>query len=300
MISQTLPVAERAGWRREQKRRGRCRTWKSPGWFRKPTGYQPASTPGRCPGARLHDGHRPFPLSKTEINALPPPGGSAAVREPASPVVRAAEAGGGSRGPQKGDHDPGRPPANGLAAEPEDHALGRSRGGLTTKIHLAVETSFHVLSAVITTGQSANAPVFTKVMDRIRVPRPAGGRPRVRPSHLLADRAYSSRQIREYLRRRQIPHTIPEKRDQAGHRLRRGSAGGRPPGVNRDMYKRRHKVECRKRTTRVVRARRTRRLATSTTVRLDAQQVAASTRGAYRPAVLFRCSDAADGASSSG
>lgn len=60
---------------------------------------------------------------------------------------------------------------------------------------------------------------------------------------MLADRAYSSREIREYLRRRQIPHTIPEKRDQAGHRRRRSSAGGRPAGFDREMDKRRHKVE---------------------------------------------------------
>ncbi|MFE4800509.1 hypothetical protein ACFRFL_37240 [Streptomyces sp. NPDC056708] len=47
------------------------------------------------------------------------------------------------------------------------------------------------------------------------------------------------------------PHTapgtgrrrIPEKRDQAGHRRRRGSAGGRPPGFDRELYERRHKVE---------------------------------------------------------
>lgn len=43
--------------------------------------------------------------------------------------------------------------------------------------------------------------------------------------HVLADRAYFSRQIREYLRRRQIQHTIPEKRDQAGRRLRPGFGG---------------------------------------------------------------------------
>jgi transposase len=87
--------------------------------------------------------------------------------------------------------------------------------------------------------------VFTEVMDRIRVPGIGGGRPCARPVRVLADRAYSFRKIREYLRRRQIPHTIPEKRDQAGHRLRRGSAGGRPPGFDREMYKRRHEVECR-------------------------------------------------------
>ncbi|MGY3205420.1 hypothetical protein ACVW19_005935 [Streptomyces sp. TE5632] len=84
----------------------------------------------------------------------------------------------------------------------------RSRGGLTTKIHLAVDASFHVLVAVVTAGQRAGAPVFTEVMDRISVPRIGGGHPRTRPAHVLADRAYSSLRIRQYLRRRQIPHTI--------------------------------------------------------------------------------------------
>ncbi|MGI5484962.1 transposase [Streptomyces lavendofoliae] len=89
-----------------------------------------------------------------------------------------------------------------MASEPADHAIGRSRGGLTTTIHLAVDSSFHVLAAVVTAGQRGDAPLFTEVMNRIRVPRPGGGRPRTRPVHVLADRAYSSREIREYLRRR--------------------------------------------------------------------------------------------------
>lgn len=130
-------------------------------------------------------------------------------------------------------------------AEPDDHGLGRSPGGLPTKVHLTVDASFHVLAAVITAGQRGDAPVFEQVMDKIRIPRPSGGHPRTRPDHLLTDRAYSSRQIRAYLRRRQIPHTIPEKRGQAGHRLRRGPAGGHPPCFNRETCKRRHKVECR-------------------------------------------------------
>ncbi|MFB7897857.1 IS5 family transposase [Streptomyces xiamenensis] len=159
-----------------------------------------------------------------------------------STICRAHQHAAGAR---KRGLDPGRAREDGLAAEPADHAIGRSRGVLTTKIHLAVDSSFHVLAAVITAGQRGDAPVFTEVMDRIRVPLPGGGRPRVRPDHVLADRAYSSRQIREYLRHRQIQHTIPEKRDQAGHRLRRGSAGGRPPGFDREMYKRRNRVECR-------------------------------------------------------
>lgn len=62
------------------------------------------------------------------------------------------------------------------------------------------------------------------------------GRLRTRPVHVLADRAYSSREMREYLRRRQLPHTIPDKRGQAGRR-RRGSAATparlRPRGSRR-------------------------------------------------------------------
>lgn len=98
---------------------------------------------------------------------------------------------------------------------------------------------------MVTAGQRADAPVFTEIMDRVRVLRIGGGHPRTRPDHVLADRACSSRQIRAYLCRWQIPHAIPEKRDQARHRMRRGTAGGRPPGFNREMYKRRHKIRCR-------------------------------------------------------
>jgi transposase len=103
----------------------------------------------------------------------------------------------------------------------------------------------HVLAVILTAGQRADAPLFTAVLNSIRVPRIRAGRPRTRPAHVIADRAYSSRENRSYLRRRQIPHTIPETRDQAGHRLRRGMAGGRPPGFDRERYKRRHKIECR-------------------------------------------------------
>jgi len=55
-------------------------------------------------------------------------------------------------------------------------------------------------------------------MERIRVHRPGGGHPRVRPDHLGGDEAYSSRRNRRYLRRRQIKHTIPEPRHQRAHR----------------------------------------------------------------------------------
>ncbi|MFF5028064.1 IS5 family transposase [Streptomyces collinus] len=124
-----------------------------------------------------------------------------------------------------------------------DEGLGRSRGGLTCKIHLASEGGRRPLAFLVTPGQWGDAPQFIPVMERIRVARLEGGRPRTRPDHLGGDKAYSSRRNRRYLRRRQIKHTIPEPRDQRANRRRRGSKGGRPAGFDKTMYKRRNEVE---------------------------------------------------------
>ncbi|WP_424864378.1 IS5 family transposase [Streptomyces sp. SAI-163] len=123
-----------------------------------------------------------------------------------------------------------------------DHAIGRSRGGLTTRIHLAADGRCRPLAFHLTAGQVGDAPAFTEVMARLRVPRPRG-RPRTRPDLVLADKAYSSRAIRDHLRRRGIQAVIPVPADQRGHRLRRGSRGGRPPAFDRETYKQRNTVE---------------------------------------------------------
>ncbi len=60
---------------------------------------------------------------------------------------------------------------------------------------------------------------------------------------VLADKAYSSRAIREHLSKRGIRAVIPVAADQRGHRLRRGSLGGRPPAFDREAYKQRNTVE---------------------------------------------------------
>ncbi|MEU8735625.1 transposase [Streptomyces tendae] len=60
---------------------------------------------------------------------------------------------------------------------------------------------------------------------------------------VLADRAYSSRAIREHLRKRGIRAVFPVPADQRGHRLRRGSRGGRAPAFDRETYKQRNTVE---------------------------------------------------------
>jgi transposase len=124
-----------------------------------------------------------------------------------------------------------------------DEGLGRSRGGLTCKIHLAGEGGCRPLSFVITPGQWGDAPQLIPVMEGIRVARLGCGHPRTRPDHLGGDKAYSSRRNRRYLRRRHIKHTIPEPRDQRANRKRRGSKGGRPAGFDNTIYKRRSEVE---------------------------------------------------------
>lgn len=136
------------------------------------------------------------------------------------------------------------PPGGVGDPEPVDHALGRSRGGWSTKLHLAVEQGQKPLSLVVTAGQRGDSPQFQVVLGRIRVARVGVGRPRTTPDRVLADKAYGSRANRAYLRCRGIRCTIPEKTDQTRHRKNKGQAGGRPPVFDPDAYKQRHAVEC--------------------------------------------------------
>jgi transposase len=96
---------------------------------------------------------------------------------------------------------------------------------------------------LLTGGNVHDTTMFAQLTDGLRVARSGPGRPRTRPDYLLADKGYSSRANRTLLRTRGIAHTIPEKTDQAAHRRRRGSAGGRPPGFDRDRYARRNSIE---------------------------------------------------------
>ncbi|MFI6575196.1 IS5 family transposase [Nocardiopsis sp. NPDC050513] len=146
-------------------------------------------------------------------------------------------AGARKRGTQTGTNrkDPGRSQAH--------QALGRSRGGLTTKVHLAVDGRGLPLSIVLTPGNVNDATAFADVLDGVRTPRVGTGRPRTTPDRVLGDKAYSSRAIRHLLRRRGIAATIPERRDQVANRRRRGRFGGRPPAFDREIYRDRNVVE---------------------------------------------------------
>jgi transposase len=127
--------------------------------------------------------------------------------------------------------------------EPAGHGVGRSRGGLTTKIHAAVDTRGRPLALVITGGQRNDGAMLAEVLADIRVPRPGRGRPRSRPDAVLADRAYTSGVNRRMLAGRGITAVIPQKSIEIAAREHKGSAGGRPPGFNAETYKHRNVVE---------------------------------------------------------
>ncbi len=124
--------------------------------------------------------------------------------------------------------------------EPDDHAIGRSRGGLNTKVHALTDGRLRLLALTLTGGNAHDSPLL---LEKLSIDRVGPGHPRTRPDHLLGDKAYSSTAHRAMLRRRGIPHTIPERDDEKASRARRGSRGGRPPTFDAELYKQRNVVE---------------------------------------------------------
>lgn len=96
---------------------------------------------------------------------------------------------------------------------------------------------------MVTGGQRNDGAMLEQVLADIAVPRLGAGRPRTRPDTVVADRAYSSGVNRRALARRGITTAIPQKKDEIAARQRRGSAGGRPPGLDTETYKGRNVVE---------------------------------------------------------
>ena len=80
----------------------------------------------------------------------------------------------------------------------EDEALGRSRGGFTSKIHVKAEGHGRLLTFVVTTGQRREAAVFEPLLDAGAVRSAGRGRPKLRPGSVVADKGYSNNRVRDY------------------------------------------------------------------------------------------------------
>lgn len=118
--------------------------------------------------------------------------------------------------------------------EPGDHALGRSRGGFGTKVHLVTDGTGLPLAVEVSPGQAHESKYVEPVLNAVRIGR------RQRPCAVAGDKGYSYPGVRAWLRRHHIQPVIPERDDQ---RERRRHRPGRKPGFDRECYRRRNVVE---------------------------------------------------------
>jgi putative transposase len=114
---------------------------------------------------------------------------------------------------------------------------------LSTKVHLLVDNRGRPLVVVVSPGQAGDNPALIPMLEQLRVARRGQGRPRTTPELVRADKAYSARATRAYLRRRGIKAVIPEPADQSMNRRRRGSRGGRPVTYDEIDYRGRNVIE---------------------------------------------------------
>ncbi len=126
-------------------------------------------------------------------------------------VIRAARCAGGARHQTRHRPRPGGTRTT-QVNEPEDHALGYSRGGFGTKIHLLCDGRGTLLGIYATPGQSHESRAFEATMShayRAHV----RGRHRW-PKNLAGDKGYSYPRIWRWLKRRRIGRVIPTRSNQ--------------------------------------------------------------------------------------
>ncbi|WAH59978.1 IS5 family transposase [Pseudomonas silvicola] len=140
-----------------------------------------------------------------------------------STAVRAtrASSGAGKRGPD----------------EPADHALGRSRGGLTTKIHMLCDANGTPLRFLLSGGQASDISHAQPLLDEVSIPSRQLGRPRKRCKWLLADKGYDAEALRRYCDQYRMQPVIPLRS------MKRKPKPGLPRLFDRPKYRQRNIIE---------------------------------------------------------
>jgi transposase len=98
-------------------------------------------------------------------------------------------------------------------AEPADHALGRSRGGWGSKLHLVTDGHGLPLAVVVSPGQAQESRYLEPALNAVRIPA-RRGRPRQRPDRVAGDKAYSYPHLRHWLEQHHIRAVIPTRSNQ--------------------------------------------------------------------------------------
>ncbi len=106
----------------------------------------------------------------------------------------------------------------------EGQALGRSRGGFTTKIHAKSDASGDIIAFDLTGGEASDARHFDILLD-------IG--PDIQPRAVICDKAYASKANREAARARGIAPVIPHKANERD----------KPAFFAKTLYKARSRIE---------------------------------------------------------
>ena len=104
-----------------------------------------------------------------------------------------------------------------------DKAVGRTRGGLNTKLHTIVDGLGNLVEFLLSAGNDHDSIHAIEVLERIEI---SG-------SSVLADRAYGAEKIRLYISEHGASYVIPPQ-----------SNISQPWPVDWWLYKERHLVEC--------------------------------------------------------
>jgi transposase len=114
--------------------------------------------------------------------------------------------------------------AAGAKGGQQDQALGRSRGGFSTKIHLKVDLDGLPLAFHLTEGQASDSPQFEVLLDL---------GPDITPRAAVGDKGHDSKANRSAARERSICPVIPFK----------SSAQNRPAFFPKALYRARARIE---------------------------------------------------------
>ena len=103
----------------------------------------------------------------------------------------------------------------------QNQALGRSRGGFSSKIHVLVDALGNPLDFILTPGQAADITQATTLLaDR-------------QATFVIADKGYDADPFLQWLREKEMAPVIPPRANRTSHRA-----------YDRHLYRERHLIEC--------------------------------------------------------
>ena len=112
----------------------------------------------------------------------------------------------------------------------ENQALGRSRGGFSSKLHFLTDGAGTPLGVTVTAGQTNEPHEFENLMST--VPPTWLRDPQWRPGAIAGDKGYSAGYIRDWLRKREVEDVIARRKNET-----------RSEQFDKQLYRRRNVVE---------------------------------------------------------